>query len=802
MKALFKSKLFIGLVFLLAMLILLPPLFPIQKYKGQIEESINRSIKGKVKFGTLNLAFYGTFRVGFDQLEMTDREGRVVASLKSGYLGLPWIGLLSLAPRVIITAKSPEISVLKLKDGTYNAFDLVPSQSANGAAVKAPETKSTEANEASASSGLVAWVASRASVGFDIEQAGIRYEDIVTKSVQSIQDLSLKSDRLSISKASKLEVNGRLKARDGSAYQLEGPFSTQFLSEPVWVDGEFKQAKIEFEFDGDDLNITVPGSFEKKAGTKLRTEARALLGPEEFRVTEGKFEFLDFAFVYKALGNLKDYSLQRLEGEVHMAATEISGLSKSVKSLALYDLKGFAKVDASWSWAEASTEYSGDFSIEKGQLKGGALPKPLDFSTHAKFKTDALEAFEFSGTSDRSDFKISGDVKNFAAPKFNFDFASKLLDLDALMPPSAETAVNLYRKDTNRMPAREKASRAIAKEESPNIDLLLAELAKNPLVAASQGVFRAKIQQIKSAGIPLTDFVFESTLERLVARVTKMSGKILGGSLSAFGQVTMTKTVPQFSFQFGMDGVSLKDATESQLPLFKKTISGILSMKVSGQGSTLNSDKMAQRMDAQGSFKVLQAKLKSIDVAHMLQEAMGKATEKLGSVYPKVKNKTVRVRDDLESEYASIASSFKMVQGRVSLPDFEAKAEPNGGVDMRGQMELNLVNRDIRADWTLIDTYNMTKLKDVSVEIQGVEIPEVLAERGKPVEFPISLACKIEKPCPSYLKLPEHFGKIALKNVSGSAKKAVVEKVKEAAKGAAKEDLKEAGKKLFKGLFK
>jgi|GEM_PF-1796526 len=798
MMNIFKSKLFLIFVGVLSLLLIVPPLIPIDKYRPKLEAAVNSRIKGKIKLGALKLNFRGAFRLGFELLEVFDREGRVVTTLKEGHVSFPWIGLLTLSPRLVIVAESPQLQVLKLKDKSLNLVDVFPTE---GDGTSSEETKTDGAEPAAekggVSAGVGAWIASRSSLGFDVEKASIRYEDLVTKSVQSVQDLSIKSERFSLKDPSSLQVRGLLKSRDGGVgYRVEGPFAFEMSVNPVWAGSQFKQAKIELGFEGSDLTISVPGSFKKKAGDKFGLTTELLWTGQEVRVTDGEFEFLMFKTAFKGIGTLVDFSLERFEGEAHVPSTDLKSLSDSIDALAVYNLEGFLKLDTSFSWSQAETAYKGVLTVEKGALSGGGLPKRITFKSKTEFATDRLDDFSFIGEADKSDFNLSGSVSRFAAPKFNIRFQSNSLDLDSLLPPPPTTKNAALNSSDPHRPLERSVAQAGAGNLS--VDAMCAEMMKNPLVANAEGLLQANLKSIRTNGLLLENFVMRASYANKTLRVLEATSRLLKGSMSATSAITFGTVKPSLIYSLALDKISLKDATESQLALFRNTMAGELSFKVSGSGTSLNSDQMVNTLESKGSFTVRDGTIKSVDIAAMLQEAVSKSIEKISSAYPKLKGKSIRVRDDLKSEYSSISSSFTMSKGNVSIPDFEAKAVINRGVDLKGRVDMNLISRDFKAEWLVSDTYNLTKAKDISVEIQGVEVPEVLAEKGQPVIFPISLACKIEKPCPSYLKLPEHFAKIALKNVGGSSKKILVEKVKEAAGG----DLKEAGKKLFKGLFR
>ena len=168
-------------------------------------------------------------------------------------------------------------------------------------------------------------------------------------------------------------------------------------------------------------------------------------------------------------------------------------------------------------------------------------------------------------------------------------------------------------------------------------------------------------------------------------------------------------------------------------------------------------------------------------------------TIKVGDKIPGAKGNTIKSLPEKASRYEYIASDFSISNGRFVAPNFTAKAAKDRGLDLRGSTEVGLIDQELKADWEIIDTYNLTHARDLGFDVSGVHVPSALAEGSNPVVIPVSVACKYTAPCPSYGKVPEHFVKVALENTKRGAVNAVKSKAEDRAK--------EVGKKLLKGLF-
>ena len=122
-----------------------------------------------------------------------------------------------------------------------------------------------------------------------------------------------------------------------------------------------------------------------------------------------------------------------------------------------------------------------------------------------------------------------------------------------------------------------------------------------------------------------------------------------------------------------------------------------------------------------------------------------------------------------------ISSHFSIQNGKFTAPDFVAKAIANQGIDLKGSTSANLLDETLDVSWDVIDTYNLTHAKDLSVEQSGVKVEHILADGSSPVHFPIHVGCKMSAPCYSYSEVPLFLSKIVLGNVS----RAVTGKAKE-----------------------
>jgi hypothetical protein len=202
-----------------------------------------------------------------------------------------------------------------------------------------------------------------------------------------------------------------------------------------------------------------------------------------------------------------------------------------------------------------------------------------------------------------------------------------------------------------------------------------------------------------------------------------------------------------------------------------------------------------------GSFKIAEAKFATVDVGKMVTEGVNNALGDIKKKVPPLADKSIQTPNSFRSQYDEISSGFTLKGGVFTAPDFKTVSVEKEGIDLEGRTVADLVNDKLDADWLVIDTYNITKARDVSVNMNGVKVDHILAEGSKPVSFPVKVGCQLSAPCYQYDQVAKHLANIALNNVRKAAGERVNQEI-DKAKARAKEELekkkKEANKKIAK----
>jgi len=291
--------------------------------------------------------------------------------------------------------------------------------------------------------------------------------------------------------------------------------------------------------------------------------------------------------------------------------------------------------------------------------------------------------------------------------------------------------------------------------------------------------------------IKLTDLAAEIKFKSNVYNLRTLTFKVLGGEGKASGTVNLVKALPSYDFTVALKSVDLNQAASSQSELFKNTIKGIADFQMAGRGEGFDPLVAKKRLAGSGALWVKDAKFSSLNVGQMLEKGLGESWVKLAEKIPVLQGKPLAKMGPIESEYEVIKSGFVIQQGVFDAPNFEALAKGKKGVDLKGSTQLNLETCAINARWRVIDTYNLTKARDLSVEQGGVKVEHILAEGNGPVSFPVQLEGTCGAPKVNYEAMTSSLIKVALQNVG----QGVVQKAKQ-------EITKKIGEELQKGAAK
>jgi len=772
------------LVFLaLAAIVIVPMVVDVDQYRPQALKAVNEKLNGKLDLGHLKLSLWGSIRVEIDGLSLVDVKSNKVIAVKDAFISIPWTSIFGGSPLLTFNMNNPEIRVLKDATGKMNVMTLMKEapKAADGAPV------ASAGKGAGGSEMKLPAIVTNARLGVDIQNALFYYKDEVAKSETSLKDLNLRVKDLSLSRTTEVEVSGLFQSSAENVFKLSGPFKVSLHASPRIDGGEFKGLAADLDGNFDDIEIQAAQAFYKKKGVTAQIKGALDVSKESLTISKFSAKFFNAEIDM----NGKILNLQgdpNVDFAIKSNTIALGPWNELIPMLKDYSLSGTASFDAKASGLASKIQYNADLAVKDLKAKSPMLKAEPVVNIAVKVVTDKVERMLATLKAPGNDLTIDGSVTSFTAPKIDLKVTSSSLDLDQLvnMPP--------LEKKAEAKPAAGGKGGADGKAAAENLDAMLDPLRKNEVAKAMTMVASVNMKLIQFYGVKMTDLIAKMSMRNLAFSVDSANVKMWDGTIGMKASAAMAPKTPTYTFSAAVANLDLQKAVSSQLEMMKNTLLGKASFKIDGSGASFNTETAKKNLNAKGSLKVLDAEFASIDVAKMASEAINKALEKVGDKIPAAKGKSIKSLPEKSSKYEFIASDFSISGGNFSAPNFNAKARANQGLDMRGTTNVGLIDQELKADWEIVDTYNMTKARDVGFEVSGVNVPSALADGANPVIIPVSVGCKYTAPCPSYGKVPEHFVKVALNNTKRGATEAVKTKAVEKAK--------DEGKKLLKGLFK
>jgi len=743
-----------------AIALIVPLVVDVDQYRPQLIQMANQQINGKLELGKLSLSLWGQIRVDIAGLKLADPQGREVVTVKDAYFHIPFLPILSGSPVLTFEMNHPQVTVLKSKAGKLNVMSLMKETSAPAAG--APKTAPTGAeNTPSASAAALPGIVTRARLGVEILSAGLTYRDESTGLSSEVKDLNLKLKDISLSHPTEIELWADLDTKMGETFQLRGPAKLIGKAQPILAEGKMDRVQLNANFTLDDVEILVPGVFEKKKGIPAHFDLAVNASPQLTQIE--KFETQFFNVNVGVQGNVTPakISLNIKSNDIQMKPwVELIPMLKG------YDLGGSAQFDAAVSGSPEKLDYKAKFQVKSLTAKAPHLKSQPTFDASVSILPDQIENMALTMKAPGNDLKVQGKLVSFAAPKMSFEVTSAGMDLDQLMdfPPPASKA----QKPATAEGASEKVpAKAVAPKE--DYDALLAPLRDNKMLGAMVAQIGVNFKFIKANQVKLSDISCKLSFKDLSAGLDACGFKVFGGVIQSDAHFQLKPKMPTYQFGAKVEHLDIQQAVESQMELFKNTLTGKATFNMKAQGAGFNPDPALSNLKANGSMKVTDASFASIDVGKMVSEALNKSIDKLAEKVPSVKGKTLPSMPHGATKYEFISSDFSIGGGKFTAPNFVAKSMPNQGIDLKGTVTVGMKDYSLDTSWEITDTYNMTKARDLSVDQAGIRVDHILAEGNSPVHFPVHAGCTIKAPCYSYTDVPAALGKVALANVGKAA---------------------------------
>ena len=809
-------------LFVVAALVI-PFVVNVDKFRPQIVQKANENINGTLELGKLSLSLWGQVRIDVAGLSVQDQAGRKLLSVKDAYFHLPFASILGGAPVLTFKMQRPVINVLKDKNGKINLLSLVKSGPEAGTPATSAADKPAPALTAPSAHdpGLtLPAIATRARLGVELRNALLTYGDEVTHLSTQVKDLNLIARDISLSRPMKLEVWADLDSRMGEpaakAIVVKGPVKLTGQAQPKMTPGgRFEQLAMTAQIDLNSLEIKVPELFEKTKDTEANADLALKASENEVSVDHFNARFFNAEF--KSSGTISNFSTAAGQSfapvvifNMRSNDIELKPWVKLIPMLKDFELGGIVRLEANAKGPAEKLGYRARISATGVTAKAPKLKARPRVDGVINIITDQVESMNLTMKAPGNDLSIRGKVLSFAKPRVDLEVTSPGMDLDQLVefPAPGKKDQGAPAAPASPVGTEEPAKRAKAPGASSDFDALLAPVRENKILRATVADVNVNIRSVKAYDIKMTELAGKLFFRDLNAGIEQFSMKLWNGSIKASGAAALASRVPTYKFGAQILGLDLSQAVASQFRLFKNTLLGTANFDMTGEGQSFNPEPAISNLKAKGSMRVEKATFATIDIGKMVSEALTKSIEKIADKVPAVKNQLSGKKFGLpsgQSRYDVISSNFTVAGGKFAAPNFIAKAAPNQGIDLKGNVLIGMKDYSLQTNWELVDTYNLTGAKDLAVEQAGVKVEHILAEGNQPVRFPVHVGCQIFAPCYSYTEVPEFLAKVAVGNMSAAAQgKAKAELKKKAdsliqkAPPAVQKRLEDFGKKLFR----
>ncbi len=806
-----KLAILFGLILTLVLgaVVVVPFFIDVDQYRSKITEAVNSQINGKLEIGKLSLSLWGQIKVEVASLKLTDSKGNPLVSVKDAYFHLPFMPLLSGSPILTFKMNHPSVQILRSKSGQVNLMTLL--KQIDNSKVTPPGSASSTSSSAGSGSeksqvSLPGFVA-RARLGVELRESSVSYTDQASGLTSEVKDLNLILKDVSLSHPIDLELWADLDTRLGKTFLLKGPTKLLGRAQLELKSHKIERVSVSAHLDMDPVEMRVPGLFEKKKGVPTSVDISVIATEQEVKIEKIFAQFFNLEMTLQG-------SVMNLISSGGASSSPVFNLNLKSNEVRLqpwvellpflngFNLGGTASVEGDVRGLAEKLNYHAQISVRELTAQAPQLKSQPKIDVSLKIATDQIESFLFFLRAPGNDLRIRGRLFSFSKPHATVEVSSTGMDLDELVvfPPSAKkekTEVGAFSKGG--VPQKANQSSVASGEDW---DSLLAPLRQNPVLVNTAAIFTLKMPFLKAKGVKLSDIACQLKMKDLTVGLDSCGFKVFSGAVGVGTQVQLKPKTPSYQWSMKVVGLDMAKAVESQAALFKNTVMGLASFSMSGQGSSLNPDTALLNLKANGNLKVEKAVFSTIDVGKMASEALTKTLTQVGEKIPALKGKSLGNVPATGSKYEFISSDFQLASGKFSAPNFYAKSMPQQGIDLKGSTTVGMQDYSLDANWDVIDTYNLTHARDLSIEQAGVRVDSILAEGSSPVHFPVHVGCTLFAPCYSYTQVAGELIRVALHNVSTAAGNRAKEEVKKQAESVIKQVAPPQIQEKLKGFFR
>jgi len=809
-----------GVGLLLSLGVLLPLWLNVDQHRPEVVRALEERIHGRVELGKLKLSLLGRIAVRVQGLRVLDSSGTEVLKVSDAAFHFPLWPLLSGRPVIQFEMNHPELHGVRSASGELNLIALFrrpDSNSPKSLSVPVPQTSGGAAAVSGAKQGFrIPGLPSAAHLGIFIRDASLDWTDEKSGGSGVVDHLSFKLEDLSLSETARAALWGDLDARSPGGSVAQGAFKLEASLTPGLSPDRSGLVRLEIQLSGDfsRLDIRVPGKFQKAAGIPASLEAKATLSDSQWRLEEFSIGLresslrLSGAFVPSA----DSISSAIVDFRISEGRIDLEELAALLPSIPIRELQGRASLSGTVSGPTDRLGYSIKLNLSELRFQSPWFQGKPTFALNLDISSDQIERLQASLQAPGSDVQLTGKMISFSAPRGELSLSSSALDLDQLLAVSHEVATP----PSPVAPGSGVTAAATPRETGPIQSVPGAEdrddrdswIARNPTpdwIRRASAQIDINIESLKSKGVVLESVAGKAAVRNLSVSLQKLAFTLFGGTGVLDAAVDLGAAHPVYRFSLQIRDLDLQRAAAARTSMAETPLAGVARFSLEGSGSNLTSQSALQDLKARGSFEVRSARFGMSDLSRVVADGVNAAITGIGAKVPALAALKLEPPSSKEGiRYESVSTSFSIADGKLKMPDFQAQSQAGHGLDARGAMELALKSEHtLGGRLEIIDTHNFMHAQELSVEVAGVRVDNLLAVGRGPVKLPVSVGCTISSPCFSYAEAPEYLGRIALEKMERAAGKKLRGGLKAAAEGGIKELEKKASpglKKTLKGL--
>jgi hypothetical protein len=762
----------LGAVFALFLLVVLavPFFVNVDAYRPQLEQAVNEKIQGRLALGKLSLSLLGHIEIQVEGVKLTDRTQKEVLGVREAYFQIPFLSVISGSPRVIFKMNEAAVHVVRNAAGQINLMTLVSSDATPGTA-QGQTSAAVQARSASAGSTqppqALAGLATQARFGLELKNALLTYEDLKTEHKAEVKGFNFKLDDLSLSHPMTLAIWTDLETRAGDSFALKGPLRLEGKAQPEFDGFHFKSLTVDAHFDANELALGVPGLFQKKSGVPANVKLALKVLPDSVQINESRAQFLNIDLSTQGtVQGLKASNGPVFDLKFAMKELSLKPWAEWVSPLKEFQLDGSAQFSGYLKGTPSRPDYEADLTVKELTAKAPRLKAQPRINGKLHLKTDRLDLVSLTFKAPANDLKVTGSVTSFSRPQVKLQVDSEGMDLDQLVEFPVAAA------SSSRTAAAESSQVASDAQKAPatDYDAQMGALRSNPMIQNFAAQMDLKMAFIKAMKVEVTQIACQLGFKKGgVAGWDRCGLKVFGGEINSKMELQYLSKLPTYQGHLEVKGLDFSRAAGASSVMFKDTFKGNGDFRVDLQGASFNPDLAKSKLNAKGHLKIHPAEFTTLDVGKMVKEAINQGVGSVADKVPAFKGKGLVAVPDIRARYDEVTADFSIDHGKFSSPNFLAKAEANKGLDIKGQTEVGLLDYSLKAAWEITDTYNLTHLRDVSVEQAGVKVDHLFAEGNSPVHFGMHVNCTLIAPCYSSTEVGEALLKVALNNVGKAA---------------------------------